>query len=819
MNWPRQLLFSLPLLILVWGGCSRPAFQDVYQPHSETFLTPDPPLEQTFIAHHAGLSYIDLMLAPTDDASERSVTVHLRLASPGRTHLTSVTLSGPSLAAPGWQRFSFPAVRTTHSQRYLLLVEGTGIQIGISPQDLVPDGSLSRGNQPSQGDIALRLGYSRRLIVLDLLRYGLRLGGYGVAAVFLFILPGLGVLTWLPQHLALRWPQHFGLAIGISLSVYPLLLLGMRVIGVSGIALVTWLPGLLGCGLLFIQLYRGRSRISLRRVRTEGLRSLLSPSAEWPADALLLITVLGIVGSRLLPIRSLPAPSWGDSVHHTLIARLIYENGGLFSSWEPYTAIHSFTYHFGFHAAVAAWMGLTRMPGPEATLLCGQVLNVLAVCALYPLATRLTGGHSWAGVAALLVAGLLTQMPGFYLNWGRYTQLAGQAILPALLWTFDVLWLEQKRPPRWFVLLMAVLAAGLALTHYRVAIVAGVAGFSWLLWSFWKQRTVLADWWVRTGWIVIACALAGLLILPWGLTVRSGRLAATMSWVANRPLDAAAVRGELAVWQQTSEYYPHILWVGAIAALLLALWWRKNLAVPLVVWGVGCFIVTNPFYVRLPGTGVLSNFALFLGLYIPLSLIWGWLVSMGIKWVTSNKAIGQWALVALLLIFIATGTHRQFATVNPFFQMVTAADLAVFQWVEQNVSQDSLFAVNGFLAFSDTTVVGSDAGWWLPQYTLRASMLPPILYGVEQSGYDAQALRQFEIDIRSSGGAAELLFPPLCAVDVTHIFLGQRRGTVGYDPPPPLFPEDWLQENPAFTLLYQQEKAQIWQFDRSQCPT
>ena len=83
------------------------------------------------------------------------------------------------------------------------------------------------------------------------------------------------------------------------------------------------------------------------------------------------------------------------------------------------------------------------MRPPQAVLLFGQMVNAATVPVAYLLAQRLTG-RAWAGVLAALVTGLVSLMPAYYVNWGRYTQLAGQLILPVLM----ILTVEtvEKRP-------------------------------------------------------------------------------------------------------------------------------------------------------------------------------------------------------------------------------------------------------------------------------------------------------------------------------------------------------------------------------------
>ncbi len=198
----------------------------------------------------------------------------------------------------------------------------------------------------------------------------------------------------------------------------------------------------------------------------------------WP-DLLLVIVLVLLVAGRFQVADSLDVPLWGDSYHHTMIAQLLVDNGGLFDSWQPYAEMQTFTYHFGFHTAVAALHWFSGLALPQAVVWAGQLLNVLAVLALYPLAVRL-GGSRWAGVAAVLLAGLIAPMPSYYVNWGRYTQLAGQAILPAAIYLSWVAVADQRpagtnaagtmrRRIGWpFLILPWVALAGVGLTHYRI---------------------------------------------------------------------------------------------------------------------------------------------------------------------------------------------------------------------------------------------------------------------------------------------------------------------------------------------------------------
>lgn len=44
---------------------------------------------------------------------------------------------------------------------------------------------------------------------------------------------------------------------------------------------------------------------------------------------------------------------WAILYQHTLMAQLLVDYQGLFQPWQPYAALKTFTYHFGFHANVS----------------------------------------------------------------------------------------------------------------------------------------------------------------------------------------------------------------------------------------------------------------------------------------------------------------------------------------------------------------------------------------------------------------------------------------------------------------------------------
>ncbi len=625
---------------------------------------------------------------------------------------------------------------------------------------------------------------------------------------FLYVLPGFALLSCCVRDKRLTFLETIGLSAGISVSVYPLLYLWTDVIGLQAGVWIAWLPGVYG---ILYALWKVRSVRAAPEAttapRSRGRLVLIGLPT-------LLIAILAV--TRLYPVHDMVAPAWGDSVHHTMIIQLFLDHRGLFQSWAPYAPIASFTYHFGFHANIAAWATVTGQSIPQAVIYGGQALNILAVLAIYPLASRL-GGRQMAGIAAVIVAGFISLQPGMYVNWGRYTQLTALIILPVWLWMLTVWWHESKRPSRRLLIVIAALSAGLALSHYRVAIIALLAGVAWGLWALWLFRDDWREWLSRTAWLLVSGSVAALLILPWALVISSSKLSEVTHVITDRSRDASGMWGELYVWRTLSDYYAPLLLVAALIALALALWKRRQLGVPVAIWLAVSFVAASPFLLHIPGTGIVTNFLLVVGLYIPIALLTGWLAAELWRMARTLKYV-NYVFIALLTTIVALGIVQQIQIVDPIYQLVTDDDESALSWIQENVDEDAQFLVNTFLAFNNRIAAGTDAGWWLPYYTRRSSNLPPMLYSVERLSVEdnREKVRQIVIDVNESAGDPLSLRSTLCEYSISHIYLGDRQGLVGVGVTPLIEPA-WLQDNPDFDLLFESGAAQVWSFAHERC--
>jgi hypothetical protein len=551
-----------------------------------------------------------------------------------------------------------------------------------------------------------------------------------------------------------------------------------------------------------------------------SLRALLhTPFTLWAELALVLVITL-ILLTRFWAARDLEAPMWGDSYQHTMIAQLIVDNDGLFNSWQPYAEMTTFTYHFGFHSQVAVFHWITGLPMHQATLWMGQILNAMAVIFLFPLAMRLKRS-TWGGVITLLIAGLLVPMPMFYINWGRYTQLAGQAILPALICLVWAALESEKRS--WRAIIPAWIAlAGLALTHYRVVIFAVLFFVAHFLINL-RPKTVIRQF--VTIAVITLGALA--LVLPWYVHIFSGTLPDTIQKILGSTATSIATATPITdPISDPTQYLPMVIWLILPLVIGWRLWSRDRAIALFSLWCYLIYLAVNPNLIELPGARLIGNFTIFIAAYFPASLILG---SSAGYWIDSHfnpddrafkenyrgtHDLAGWALSALFLLVGVSalwGARARLWDVEPMTHaMVTRPDMRAYDWIQENTSPDATFLINSFPIYNNHSAVGADGGWWLPLLAHRQNSVPPKVYEAEQGpdpGFRERVVSP-TLEIANKGITNPDVLALLQDHQITHVFIGQQQGSINNTATLDPF---MLSSSPYYAPIYHQDR--VWIFE------
>lgn len=624
-----------------------------------------------------------------------------------------------------------------------------------------------------------------------------------LAAVALFTLPGLATLRLLaPADLAPA--ERFAAAGGLSCVWPPLLLL------LADLLAISWGPALCWAFLA--------ACAAVALWPRNGERAL--PRLAWPDPELALLLVIASLGLavRLYVTRDLPGGLFGDSYHHTMIAQLMVDNGGLFRSWQPYAPLTTLTYHYGFHS-MAAWLSwLSGWPVSLSVVAVGQIMGALAAPGVFLLARRLLGDGRAALWAAALVA-LVSVFPAYYVNWGRYTQLAGQTVLPAtcLAWMLlldravdpAVPWRALARPAA----LAAIATAGVAVSHYRIAVFAGCFV---LLYSLSLLAARARSWrsWAGVSLAGMVAGTGGLLLtLPWLLRIREGQMLRLAGYfVAN---NIGTETGNDQSWVDMERAVANGLLPLAALGLVWIVAGRRWKGLLLPAWAGLVWVAANPFLVGLNGAGIISSFTAVLAAYLVLCPLAGAGVAAlfdGLAWLVARAAprLGR-ALRPLELLaaagLVAWGIGYQARIVDQSYQLLAPADVAAAAWVREQLPPDARLFVNSFPAYAGAIYVGTDGGWWLPLLSGRRTNLDPISYGfeaAEEPGYMQAVIDRNRVvtdhPIASAEAAAALR-----AAGYGYVYDGPAA-----NPAPEYLDPARLDASPLYERVYSRDGVTIW---------
>lgn len=809
---------------------------------------PGSSISQTFISRRPGLNGLQMWISIAETPPDLSQGILLELFHSGGegAPLASVLVSAQQIKDSYPVAVDFPAQHDPANTQYLLKLTpqaGTYRIYGRST-DNYAQGEAWRNGLTLMGDLAFRLSYSYDLSAAMQDAVNVLKNAWLLLPLLLSLwLPGSVLLHALVTHEELKerldgW-EIFAVSLALSLAVIPLFFLWTTAAGVHLtqrtllILVALLLAGKVWQWWTAWQTWRQSGRAGVReqnaqagkpwqpRATRHNLRQVIQTGIRLRKPqgytlALLAVTLLTLV-LRGIMARDLAAPPWVDAVHHGVITRLIMEQGALPGSYEPLIPSNNAGYHPGYHTVMAVFSWLSGLEIQYGMLILGQVLNALAVLAVYLFAKTITGSRT-AGVLAALGCGVFTPMPAYLLSWGRYTQLTALLILPAahklLTTAFESLDTQEGSPAklglhrpvvRW-LLLAAVASAGMALVHYRV-----LAFFAFLViaeWAVLGARTLIThslrkSLLQQTLSLAAAALLAILLLLPWWPETLRSLIAPS----------ATATAGKIAAfsdfsWNYLTSASGTPVMITAALGLLIALLLQRWFATSLILW-LGLLVFSaNLGVFGLPGASLINNTSVEILLYIPLCTLAGYALSE-LYSLLVRLLPGQWLRLAqggcLLLLASASlyAAPRLVTLLNPVTLLVRQADLPAIQWAAEHIPQDETVLINPF-SWGYGLYAGNDGGYWLAPLAGRKTLPPPVLYGLgDQENWEnvSEINARIRTLIDASGDTGSLA-QAMKQAGVRYLLLGVRGG---------VFSAEMLERSQNFSVVYNRDGAWIFE--------
>lgn len=817
----RNLLF----LLLILSSSLLVGFKDTNFLEQDTIpanyieLSQDQTIAQTFTSIHSGLEYISVNLI-TEEHNEGVVHLRLYSNSTGRKELFGLVIPLSEINETGTYRFNIPPQNDSYLENYYLELNIQGsdilyIETGVPESN--NEGALYINGLQQEAQLVFQLEYDPVQMIWGLVIQCLQWVWSLFLSICVFIIPGWAILlvSW-KSWSKFDFLTKVGLSGGVSFALYPVLMLWSDAINVRvGELLFVWLPFSLSSG--YIIWHYKKSLIFFLKHPKAGFLSVkenFRGHISWFGITAFIVVLL-IVFVRLWAIRTLSIPMWGDSYQHTMITQLIIDNGGLFKSWMPYAPYESLTVHYGFPANSAVYAWISNVPSTRAVIWVGQIANILAVIGIYPIAIRIAKSSKWAGLGAILVAGLLSSMPNFYVNWGRYAQLTGQVILPiALILIFETVFVKQKYKRQIFI--CGLVFTGMVLSYYRIPlfVILFIPLFIVELIEWLHRKDTPGYAWVVKSLLILF--VSGIFILPLRARLNTGELVQHITYDYNS--SAKTIFENIIVqWTNLPEHYPGIILPLAVIAFLVGII-RKNWMI--ITLPLGIILLTSYSFgtlINLPFANFSEIFAIQIMLYTILGVMIGFLIDQVVyifgKRLESISSIFL-ILVALFLMYSAKNVSDK----NKY-EYVTQADQRAFHWINLHVPETALFLVDGFTIYNGTSAVGSDSGWWIPLLTKRANTMPP-QYALLNEKSMVEGYSRWVVDVintfREYSPNSPEGIDAMCRWGITHVYIGQKQGTIN-SVEGSLLRWNELMETDIFDLVYQEDRVKIFVFNHSVC--
>jgi hypothetical protein len=810
---------ALILITLSLAGCVTLTDFDSTQEYSSdvvSTLDPSTSLGQTFISRRPHLNGITVWISVPDTQSDHQdtsgsnpITVKLFHSPEDSASVFSTTILAPTSGNNIPVNISIPHQDNPPEQNfYLLLTKTAGsVQVNGRNEDAYPHGQAYISDRAVNADIAFRLSYDYDLAAFaqDVTQ---NLASLWLAFPLLAVvwLPGWLLIEFCGLRRQLDFGEQTGLAVGISLALVPLVMLWTTILHLrwtrSGVLIVAGILTALFCGRVINSLLIPKLKPSHQEnSQSAGQIPEVQPTKKpilWASLTLLLIFFFTLI-IRLIMVRDLATPAWVDSVHHALITRLILSAGSYPSSYLPYWDFVPTAYHPGFHGIAAAFTWLSTLTLDRSLLILGQVLNALMVFPVYLLAKSLTKQVSIGLIAAVMI-GFLTPMPAYYTSWGRYTELAGLLILPAAF-VLVKLFIESPHSGAkyWLILLSGITTGGLFMVHYRVVLFLGCLIFLCMVVYSLGNKTAPFNRPVRELSSVLILALAGILLVsPWMFqTVKNTIL----------PLISTSGSGSIPLFQDFSwAYLTAAMGKQTLVLAGLGLIWgmvrRERFAYLLLSWVMLLFFIANLVALSLPGGNLVNNTSVEIMLFIPISILGGYVIDQIISsWRSLPSKLVTIPVTGIIFVILSLaaylGSRQLVSIINPVTVLSRQADLPAMDWINLKIPTNETIVINSF-NWGYGLYAGNDGGYWISPLTGRLTIPPPVLYGMDNEMSKINGLVQQVVETSSDPKKFHDL---LIAHQLRYIYIGARGGIIS--------PQK-LSGSGLFEQLYQQDGTWIF---------
>lgn len=600
-----------------------------------------------------------------------------------------------------------------------------------------------------------------------------------ILAGFIVILPGIGYWVWSVS--SDKDPiEIMAIIFGMSISIHSIFSLFFFLLDIklnlTAIIILDFI--------LFVLISIGIIRKQNKRFSWLWLASIFAFS--------------GLIFWRFWQARNLVLPAWVDSLHHTLIVRVITEQGGLPETLSPYLP-GPFYYHYAFHIFTAHFTILSGLPAARAVLILGQVLNACIGLSIYTLAKSLLKDWRLAVLAGLLVS-FVTMMPAYYLSWGRYTLLTGMFLLPQAM-SEALRLVENQKNSLWEYLPFILFTAGTLLSHYFSAMLLASFLVILAIWQIVHARKDIPSIFPQLIKLTLAAIFALLITSPWLLRVNR-YTGMTVTPNLSIPTNIQAYFAYPEKWDYVRQLLGPSIGLAiiplALAGLLIC--FRAPEKRAFATWSLALFLLSLPWGLRF-GSFRSDHFVIVL--FLPISILSAYFLgyfARKIYRILKKKWLEQMVIATFCISLSVIGIWQTKDVINKSTVFVDTADYAALLWIDENLPANARFFINttswGFGLYR-----GVDGGAWIMPFTGRWSLVPTIFYPFGRDVTFANQIKDWNQRASHLSDCSQELFAIIQEAQLSHVYLHKGKGTLQAEA---------LVSCPGFNLVYERDGVSIW---------
>jgi len=295
----------------------------------------------------------------------------------------------------------------------------------------------------------------------------------------------------------------------------------------------------------------------------------------------------------------------------------------------------------------------------------------------------------------VILVGFVSRIPAYYTTWGRYTLLAGLALLA----------MAMAAALAGRMMILAMLVAAIAVTHYYAFFLLVLFLAILMTTEVEKRRNILLG------------GLSGVLVAsPWLWRV----LVYNWRWVRLRVGVRSIDYQPGYLWYLLGPYRNYVLLALALGGMVIVMSRLLRGYDPdhpgrfsVSVWTLAVVGLMGPWRV-----GTFSPHDAAMVLFLPVVL----LAAEGLWQLRWSVAI--WGMVLALVLW---GMWETKDIIKPETVLATADDVAALEWIEANVQPEAIFLID-VAPWKRAVWRGVDGGWWIMPLTGRRTVLPPSVY-------------------------------------------------------------------------------------------